>query len=66
MIFRNGRTENWRLLLLSTQIVRGQVNIQAPQVYRIVGVASNKKYVVPLKQLQPPNILERAAISVME
>ena len=35
------------------------------QVYRIVGVTSNKKYVVPLTQLQPPNIVDRAAISVM-
>ena len=36
------------------------------QVYRIVGVASNKRYVVPLTQLQPPNIVDRAATSVME
>ena len=36
------------------------------QVYRIVGVTSNKRYVVPLTQLQPPNIVDRAAISVME
>ena len=34
------------------------------QVYRIVGVTSNKRYVVPLTQLQPPNIVDRAAISV--
>ena len=36
------------------------------QVYRIVGVTSNKRYVVPLTQLQPPNIVDRAAISVGE
>ena len=36
------------------------------QVYRIVGVTSNKRYVVPLMQLQPPNIKDRAQISVME
>ena len=36
------------------------------QVYRIVGVTSNKRHVVPLTQLQPPNIVDRAAISVME
>ena len=36
------------------------------QVYRIVGVTSNKRYVVPLTQLQPCNIVERAEISVME
>ena len=36
------------------------------QVYRIVGVTSNKRYVVPLTQLQPPKILDRAAISVGE
>ena len=36
------------------------------QVYRIVGVTSNKRYVVPVTQLQPPNIVDRAAISVRE
>ena len=36
------------------------------QMYRIVGVTSNKKHVVPLTQLQPPNIVDRIAISVME
>ena len=36
------------------------------QVYGIVGVTSNKGYVVPLTQLQPPNIVDSAAISVME
>ena len=36
------------------------------QVYRIVGITSSKRYVVPLTQLQPPNIVDRAAISVME
>ena len=36
------------------------------QVYRIVGVISNKRYVVPLRRLQPPNIVDRAAISVGE
>ena len=36
------------------------------QVYRIVGVTSNKRYVVLLTQLQPPNIVDRAAISVGE
>ena len=36
------------------------------QLYRIVGVTSNKWYVVPLTQLQPPNIVDRAAISVGE
>ena len=36
------------------------------QLYRIVGVTSNKRYVVPLTQLQPPNIVDRAAISVEE
>ena len=36
------------------------------QVHRIVGVTSNKRYVVPLTQLQPPNIVDRAAISVGE
>ena len=34
--------------------------------YRIVGVTSNKRYVVSLTQLQPPNIVDRADISVME
>ena len=36
------------------------------QAYRIVGVTSNKRYVVPFTQLQPCNIVDRAAISVME
>ena len=36
------------------------------QVHGIVGVTSNKRYVVPLTQLQPPNLVDRAAISVME
>ena len=36
------------------------------QVYRIVVVTSDERYVVPLTQLQPPNIVDRAAISVME
>ena len=36
------------------------------QVYRIVGVTSNKKYVVPLTQLQPPYRVDRAAINVWE
>ena len=36
------------------------------QVYRIVGVNSIKRNVVPLTQLQPPNIEDRAAISVGE
>ena len=36
------------------------------QVYRIVGVTSNKRYVVPLTQLQPTNIVDRDAISVGE
>ena len=36
------------------------------QVYQIVGVTSNKRYVVQLTQLQPPNIVDRAAISVMD
>ena len=36
------------------------------QVYRIDGVTSNKRYVVPLTHLQPPNIVDRAAISVRE
>ena len=35
------------------------------QLYRIVGVTSNKRYVVPLTQLQLPNIVDRA-ISVVE
>ena len=34
------------------------------QVYRIVEVTSNKRYVVPLTQLQPPNKVDTAAISV--
>ena len=34
------------------------------QIYRIVGVTSNKRYVVPLTQLQPPNIVDRATNSV--
>ena len=34
--------------------------------YWIVGVTSNKKYVVLLTQLQPANIVDRAAISVGE
>ena len=34
--------------------------------YRIVGVTSNKRYVVPLTKLQPPNIADRAAISFVE
>ena len=41
-------------------------SIVRQQVYRIVGVTSNKRYVVPLTQLQPPNIVDRAAISVDE
>ena len=36
------------------------------QVYRIVGITSNKRYVVLLTLLQPTNIVDRAAISVME
>ena len=36
------------------------------QMYRIVGVTSNKRFVVPLTQLQPPNIVDRAAICVMK
>ena len=36
------------------------------QVYRIVGLTSNKRYVVQLTQLQPLNIVDRAAISVRE
>ena len=36
------------------------------QVYRIVGFTSNKRYVVPLTQLQPLNKVDRAAISVGE
>ena len=36
------------------------------QMCRIVGVTSNKRYVVPLTQLQPPNLVDRAAFSVME
>ena len=36
------------------------------QAYRIDEVTSNKRYVVLLTQLQPPNIVDRAAISVME
>ena len=36
------------------------------QVYRIVAVTSNKTYLVPLTQLQPPNLVDRAAISVGE
>ena len=35
------------------------------QVYPIVGATSNKRYVVPLTQLQPPNI-DGAAIIVRE
>ena len=62
---RNGRTKHWRFLLLFTRVLRGQVYSQV-QVYRIVGVTSNKRYVVPLTQLQPPNIRNRSAISVME
>ena len=34
--------------------------------YRIVAVNSNKRYGLPLTQLQPPNIVDRATISVME
>ena len=34
--------------------------------YRIVEVTSTKRYVLPLTQLQPPNIVYRAAIRVME
>ena len=34
--------------------------------YQISGVTSNKKYAVPLTPLQPPNIVDRAAISVLE
>ena len=41
-------------------------SIVRQQVYRVVGVTSNKKYVVPLTQLQPPNIVDGAAICVME
>ena len=41
-------------------------SIVSHQVYRIVGVTSNKRYVVPLTQLQQPNIVDRAAISVGE
>ena len=42
------------------------MSIVRHQVYRIVGVTSNKRYVVPLTQLQPPKIVDRAAISVGE
>ena len=38
----------------------------AHQVYRIVEVTANKRYVVLFKQLQPPNIVYRATISVRE
>ena len=41
-------------------------SIVSHQVYRIVGVTSNKRYVVPLRQLQPPNIVDRAAVSIMK
>ena len=41
-------------------------SIVRQQICRIVRVTSNKRYVVPLTQLQPPNIVDRAAISVME
>ena len=34
--------------------------------YRVVGVTSNKRYEVPLTQLEPSNIVDRAAISVVE
>ena len=44
----------------------GLRSIVRHQVYQIVGVTSNKRYVVPLMQLQPPNIVDRAANSVME
>ena len=36
------------------------------QVYKIVGVTSKKRYVLPLTQLQPPNIVDGAPISVMQ
>ena len=42
------------------------MSIVRHQVYRIVGVTSNKRNVVALTQLQPPNIVNRAVISVME
>ena len=32
MICMNGRTKNWRLLLLPTRVVRAQVKSQAPSV----------------------------------
>ena len=40
-------------------IIRHQVNWRA-------GVISNKRYVVPLTQRQPPKIVDKAPISVME
>ena len=42
------------------------MSIVRHQAYRIDEVTSNKRYVVPLTQLQPPIIVDRAAISVME
>ena len=42
------------------------MSIVRHQVYRIVGVTSNKRYVVPLTQLQPTTIVDRTAISVGE
>ena len=41
-------------------------SIVRQKVYWIVVVTSNKRYVVPLTQLQPPNIVDRAAISIDE
>ena len=65
MICRNGSTKigEYCYYLPESFEVR---SIVKHQVYRIVGVTSNKRYVVPLKQLQPPNIVDKATISVIE
>ena len=65
MICRKGRSKNRRLLLLYLPELFEVRSIVRDQAYRIVEVTSNKRYVVPLTQLQPPNIVDRAEISVM-
>ena len=65
MICRNGRAKNWRLSLLSTRIVLDLVDSQAPRVSDC-WINLKKRYVVTLTPLQPPNIVDRAKISIME
>ena len=65
MIYKNGRTKNGEYCYHLPKLFKVR-SIVRHQVYRIVAVTSNKRYGVPLTQLQPPYIVDRATISVME